>query len=282
MPGRRNPTAAARRPRLNRALRTLRVAGKSLALTGIIAMAAPAQALVLAATRRRAAMRLPRLTHQLLCRALGIRVEVQGVPATGGQVVYLGNHLSHLDVSVLGSVLDASFVAKDDVRDWPLIGWLCGLQQTVFVSRNPRRAAEVSAALSSALSSGRQLVIFPEGTTSDGSAVLPFKSSLFGVLADPAHRHVVVQPVTIELLEVDGRRVGQGGNRDLYAYYGEMRLLPHLAAFMRCSGACLRLTFHSPLPASGSMPRKQLASTAYAKVAQGGDAWATERREQAT
>ena len=255
-------------------LRALRVAGKSLALIAVIGTLAPAQALVMATTGGRGSMRLPRFIHGLLCRALAIRVEVRGDPVATTHVVYLGNHLSHLDVPVIGSVLDASFVAKEDVRQWPLIGMLCRLQRTVFVSRNPRRAAEVTAALSSALSSGLRLVIFPEGTTSNGSAVLPFKSSLFGVLADPANAHVVVQPMTIELLEVDDRKVGDGGDRDLYAYYGEMRLLPHLAAFMRCSGARLRLTFHPPLPTAGGRQRKELASLAYARIAQTANACA--------
>jgi len=234
----------------------------------LIAVVVPAQLLVLAVSRGPASMVLPGWFHRLLCRILGLQVEVQGVPVSSAQVVFISNHLSHLDIPVIGSVLSACFVAKDDIRSWPVFGFLSRLQQTVFVSRNPRRVAEVTSALAAALAAGHRLVLFPEGTSSDGGTVLRFKSSVFSLLADPALRHVVLQPMTIELLAVDGRSIADGGDRDRYAYYGAMRLLPHLLSFMRGSGARLRLTLHAPLPDTAGQPRKALAALAHARVAQ--------------
>ncbi len=241
---------------------------RMIALLAAIVAVIPTQSLVLAVTRGPASMVLPALFHRLFCRVLGLQVEVRGVPVASPHVVFISNHLSHLDVPVIGSVLRACFVAKDDIRDWPLFGLLARLQHTVFVSRNPRRVAEVAAALTTALAAGHRLVLFPEGTTSDGSTVLPFKTSVFAVLADPALRHVVLQPMTIELLAVDGKAIADGGDRDRYAYHGDMQLLPHLLAFMRVSGARLRLTLHAPLPDAADLPRKALAALAHARVSQ--------------
>ena len=249
-------------------LSALRPVARLAALSAIVAVLVPLQLLVLAVSRGPASLVLPALFHRSVCAVLGLRAEVRGTVVSDAQVVFICNHLSHLDVPVLGGVLRGCFVAKEDVRDWPVLGPLARLQQTVFVSRMPRRVAEVAASLAAALAAGHNVVLFPEGTTSDGSSVLPFKSSLFAVLTEPALRHVALQPVTIELLAVDGTRIDDGGNRDGYAYYGEMRLWPHLVDFMRGSGACLRLTLHAPLPPATDLPRKSLAALAHARVSQ--------------
>ena len=240
-----------------------------MALAAIILMLAPIQLLVLAMTRGRTAMALPVLFHRLVCAVLGIKVDVRGKPAPAARVVFISNHLSHLDIPAIGSVLRACFVAKDDIRGWPVFGPLAGLQQTVFISRDPRRAADAAPQLRRTLDAGHSLVLFPEGTTSDGSAVLPFKSSIFAMLVDPTLRDVVLQPMTIDLVAIDGRATANGGDRDGYAYHGDMQLLPHLLAFMRLSGARLRLTFHECLAQEDDRSRKVLAAQAHARVAQG-------------
>lgn len=251
------------------ALGALRIVLKTSALTAMVIAVIPTQLSVLAFTRGPASLRLPALFHRLFCRVLGIRVEVRGKPVSGTQAVFISNHLSYLDVSVIGGVVQGCFVAKEDVRGWPIFGALSRLQQTVFITRNARRVAEAVATLRAALEAGHRLVLFPEGTTSDGSAVLPFKSSSFSVLADPSLRHVVLQPMTVELLEVDGRVVADGGNRDRYAYHGEMTLVPHLLAFMALSGARVRLAFHAPLEGRQELSRKQLAAAAQVQVSRG-------------
>lgn len=245
----------------------LRVLGKSVALGLLVMAVAPTQALLMLFSRGPASMRLPPLFHRAMCAVLGLRIEVIGQPVPAAQAVFISNHLSYLDISAIGGVLRACFVAKDDVRAWPVFGVLARLQQTVFISRNARRAADAATALSTALAAGHRLVLFPEGTTSDGSRVLPFKSSIFALLAEPALHEVVLQPMSVELLAVDGRAVADGGRRDSYAYYGDMRLLPHLLAFMRLSGASLRLHFHPPLSRLPEESRKQLALRARQMVA---------------
>jgi 1-acyl-sn-glycerol-3-phosphate acyltransferase len=249
-------------------LASLRVLVKTIVLGVVILTLAPIQVVVVALTRRRAAMWLPMLFHRLICVVLGLQVEVRGAPQRASRTVFISNHLSHLDIPVIGSVLRACFVAKDDIRGWLVFGALARLQQTVFISRNPRRAGEIALMLSAALDAGRCLVLFPEGTTSDGSTVLPFKSSIFAMLVDPSLPDMVLQPMTIELLEVDGRAIIDGGDRDLYAYHGDMQMGPHLFAFMRLSGARVRLTFHAILPQQETRSRKTLAALAHASVSQ--------------
>jgi 1-acyl-sn-glycerol-3-phosphate acyltransferase len=244
----------------------LRLLVKSLGLAALILLVAPVQALVLLLSRGPASMRLPPLFHRAMCALLGLRVEVTGMPVAATQAVFISNHLSHLDIPAIGSSLRACFVAKDEVRGWPVFGFLARLQHTVFISRRARDAGGVAAQLSAALGDGHRLVLFPEGTTSDGRAVLPFKSSIFAPLAEPALAHVVLQPMTLELLAVDGRPVAAGGLRDAYAYYGDMQLLPHLLAFMRLSGATLRVQFHEPLARIDKETRKQLARRAHQAV----------------
>lgn len=245
-----------------------RIVWKSVALAAVVVVIVPTQALALALTNGPGSTRVALRFHRWVRAVLGMRVAIRGTPARAARVVFACNHLSYLDVAVLGSVLRATFVAKNDVRGWPLAGVLARLQNSVFVSRDPRRASEIVEAMRAALAVEHRLVVFAEGTTSDGSRVLPFKSSAFAALTDPALEDVAIQPVTIELLAVDGRAIDDGGDRDRYAYYGDATLVPHMVGFMRGAGASVRLTFHAPLQRLPDDTRKTLAARAHARVAQ--------------
>jgi len=245
-----------------------RQAIKIVLLTAIIAVLAPLQCAAALLSGGRMPTRLPALFHRLACRVMGLVVEVCGT-MHDGQTVWISNHLSYLDILAIGSVARCSFVAKDDVHRWPVFGRLARLQDTVFISRTSRRAADVGLALSAALANGRSLVVFPEGTTSDGSTVLPFKSSLFEVfVVDGARAGVTLQPLTVSAESIDGRAVGPD-NRDLYAYHGDASLGPHLLRFLGTKGAKVRLTFHAPLSDDLITSRKTLAHAAHAAVASG-------------
>jgi 1-acyl-sn-glycerol-3-phosphate acyltransferase len=210
--------------------------------------------------------RLPALFHRIACRVMGLVVDVHGT-MHGGQTVWISNHLSYLDILAIGSVARCSFVAKDDVRGWPVFGPLARLQDTVFISRTSRRAADVGLALSAALANGKSLVVFPEGTTSDGTMVLPFKSSLFEVfVGNRASAGTTLQPMTVSVESIDGCVV-DAANRDLYAYHGDASLGPHLLRFLGTRGAKVRLTFHAPLSGDAITSRKSLARAAHAAVA---------------
>ena len=121
---------------------------------------------------------LPRWIHWLLCRVIGLRVHVVGQPMFGGATAWVGNHLSYLDVPVLGSLGPMRFVAKQEVAAWPLFGWLANLQSTIYVSRRSRDAGAAIACFAEAVAAGGVVVLFAEGTSSEGSAVRPFRPSM--------------------------------------------------------------------------------------------------------
>jgi 1-acyl-sn-glycerol-3-phosphate acyltransferase len=127
----------------------------------------------------------------------GVRVRVEGEPLRG-RVLVAANHVSWLDVLVLGGAAPVNFVARADVRDWPLVGWAAGLNDTIFVAREIRSSVKGQAdTLRQALADGRAVALFPEGTTEGGHGLLPFRASLFASLFPPIHG-VKVQPVAID------------------------------------------------------------------------------------
>src|SRR3954465_10396267 len=164
----------------------------------------PVQAIGLA-LRRRWVATFPRFYHRCCCHILGIRVCIIGRPTQARPVLFAANHISYLDITVLGSLLDASFIAKSEVAIWPLFGWLARVQRSVFIDRRARSTAHQRDGIAARLAANEALILFPEGTSGDGGRLLPFKSALFSV-ADHAAGPVVgpgasgpvtVQPVSI-------------------------------------------------------------------------------------
>ncbi len=245
----------------------LRAVSKLLILLVLVAIIIPLQTVLLPFDS--VAWRTACAWHAAVRRLLGITIERVGRPVTSGHVAYVANHLSYLDIFVLGSLVRGSFVAKEEVRRWPLFGFLATLQRTVFVSRQRRDAARVADQLGATLADGRNLIVFPEGTSSSGERVLPFKSSAFSAIAATLDRGLQIQPVTLDVLRVDGRDLSSEADRNSYAYHGGAVLGPHLWAFMRGRGATVRVKFHPVLEETADVGRKRLASLAEAAVASG-------------
>ncbi len=236
------------------------------------------QAVVRTVTRGPAAFVLPQLWHRALCRTLGIEVVKTGAIDTCPGTVYVGNHVSHFDIFVLGSCTRAAFIAKVEMAQWPGMQLLGSMQQTMFVSRRARDAARVAQRVAKARYRGHRLVLFAEGTTSSGVNVAPFKSSLFSVLIDARHAKsedgasrapARLQPFTIRLLETDGMALREGGDRDVYAFHGGAPADAHVWRFLRSRGARAEVVFHPPITVAPDMTRKSLAKAAHAIVAAG-------------
>lgn len=209
--------------------------------------------------------RIPRLFHRATVAIFGLHVRTQGAPASGAgrQVLFAGNHLSYLDIPVLGSVLNASFIAKKDVASWPLLGTLARLQRTVFMDRARTAAHREKESLGRRLGEGQHdLILFAEGTSSDGRAVLPFKSSLFA-LAAQENADFLIQPFTLVLENAQSQ-----ARRDAYAWYADMTLTPHLWAFAKGHGAHLLIVFHPPIDTRAVSCRKEVARLAHAACAE--------------
>jgi 1-acyl-sn-glycerol-3-phosphate acyltransferase len=152
------------------------------------------------------------------CRVVGIRVRTRGTMPRSGLLV--SNHLTYLDVIVLSSIHPCVFVAKRDVARWPLFGWLARAAGTMFVDRERRfGTAKTVDGLSDAITGGSVVVLFPEGTSSDGSTVLPFKSALLEVAAQ-LRCPVASASVSYAL--------DDGSVADEVCYWRDMTLVPHL------------------------------------------------------
>jgi 1-acyl-sn-glycerol-3-phosphate acyltransferase len=139
----------------------------------------------------------PRIFLGLVARAAGMRVRVVGEPLER-DVLFLANHLSWLDILVLAGASGTAFVSKAEVAATPVVGWLAGLNHTVFVARAERSGVRGQAdALRSALASGQPVALFPEGTTDGAPEILPFRPSLLAALYPPLPG-VKVQPVALD------------------------------------------------------------------------------------
>jgi lyso-ornithine lipid O-acyltransferase len=170
--------------------------------------------------------RFPRFYHRGCCRLLGLRVRRIGEPVMARPVLFASNHVSYVDITVLGSLIEGSFVAKAEMASWPLYGWLAKLQRSVFVDRQVRSTAQQRDAIAERLAAGDAMILFPEGTSNDGNFVLPFKSALFSVVFN-RETPVTVQPVSLAYTRLDGLPIGRM-LRPLFAWYGDMNLAPHL------------------------------------------------------
>lgn len=222
--------------------------------------------------------RFPRWYHAICCRMMGLDVVVLGRPSAVQPTLFVSNHSSYLDIPVLGSVLPVSFVAKAEVERWPFFSWLAKLQQTVFIDRNAKREAQRQAdSMVGRLQAGDNLILFPEGTSSDGNRTLPFKTALFAVASTRVgDGPLTVQPVSVTATHLDGMPLGHG-LRTLYAWYGDMELPPHLWRMIRAGRLRVVVEFHAAVTLDQFSSRKALADHCWRQVAQGVDRAVTGR-----
>ncbi len=181
--------------------------------------------------------RLPRFWHRLACRLIGIRVTVHGEPDRQRPLMLVSNHASWKDILVLGSIADVVFVAKSDVKSWPVFGLLARLQATIFVRRDEKRTTghQVNE-IGQRLAAGEIVVLFPEGTTSDGNRLLEIKTSLFGAAAAAVPMSptgtVHVQPLAIAYTGLHGMPMGRY-HRPIAAWPGDIAMFPHLLGVVK-------------------------------------------------
>ena len=192
---------------------------------------------------------------QQVLRVLAVKVESRGSPAPG--VVIVANHLSYLDILVVAALTPVVFVSKKEVRRWPVFGWFAEKAGTRFIDRNRRGdITRITAELGPLLAKGLTIVIFLEGTTTSGNAILPFKASLL----EPAVRHGWrVLPAAINYDVPLGRSVA-----DEVCWWGEMTLAPHLWNLITLPWVRARVGWGEPLIAGGA--RKELAVALHARV----------------
>lgn len=207
--------------------------------------------------------------YKLLAKLLGLHIRTHGQMAAARPTLFVANHTSYLDILVLGAVLPASFVAKAEVARWPVIGAIASMQRTVFVERRAQRAKEQNNELTQRLAMGDSIILFPEGTSSDGTRVLPFKSSLFSVAEAPLPQgDLKIQPVSITCTGVDGLPLRRA-LRSLYAWYGDMTLPGHVWQVVQQGFLTIDIVFHQPVTLPDLGDRKKLAEYCHHQIAAG-------------
>ena len=257
--------AGGQRARLLRPIRVVRRGG------GVLLFTLPCmliQALLLALPGRLKAV-FPRFYWARVCGLLGIEVRVVGTPVSGAgtrPVVFISNHSSWLDVPVLGGRLDACFVSKDEVGGWPFVGTVARLGRTVFISRQRHATGRERDMMRQRLVVGDNLLLFPEGTTSDGSRVLPFRTAFFAVAegADPP----LIQPVSVVYDRLAGLPTGRA-SRPVFAWYGDMDLATHFWRLGQYRGLRATVLLHPPLDPVLYASRKELSQAVWRVVADG-------------
>ncbi|MFN3658298.1 MAG: lysophospholipid acyltransferase family protein [Pseudolabrys sp.] len=201
--------------------------------------------------------------YQVLCALLRINVRIVGKPAREQAVFYVCNHVSWADILVLGSLAPVAFVAKREVRDWPLVGKTAELQRTVFVDRQRRhKTGDAVDQIVDRLAQGISVILFAEGTSSDGNRVLPFRSALLGSVEDKAAHggpagQILIQPMAIAYTSSHGIPMGRQ-HRPLVAWYGDLDFLPHIKDFIRKGAIEAVVSYGEAVPADAGLDRKAL------------------------
>ena len=270
-PGLSAVTGSAERPAPTaprRVMRPLRAArrGASIALWTI--PAALTQAALLALPGR-GKVAFARMYWASLCSLLGLDVRVIGTPAQrldGRPVVFASNHSSWLDVLVLGGVVEACFIAKADVARWPVIQTIARLGRTVYVSRRATSTGRERDDMRARLDAGDNLILFPEGTSSDGSRVLPFRSAFFSIVE--GDQPPLIQPVSIVYDQLAGLPMGRA-SRPVFAWYGDMDLGSHFWRLAQHRGLRATVLLHTPVDPAAYPSRKALSQAVWQTVAEG-------------
>jgi lyso-ornithine lipid O-acyltransferase len=226
--------------------------------------------LLLVRTGSRFARTFPHWYHRQVCKIVGIRLHVDGAIAEEQGVLIVSNHVSWLDITVLSAVAPVSFVAKQEVSTWPFVSWLAKLQRSVFVDRDRKAEAGHKAnEILSRLEAGDHVVLFAEGTSSDGNRVVPFRTALFAAAKPPGGApmgaKVSVQTLALTYTRLYGLPLGRRG-RPQVAWYGDMDMASHAWKLLGLGPLDVHIRIGPPVPLDAFPDRKALARYAEEKV----------------
>ncbi len=199
---------------------------------------------------------LKRRWSKQLLEVLGVRLRISGTPLSGG--LFVANHISWLDIFAINAAAPTTFLSKDDVRRWPVIGWLATRVGTLYLERGSRLAAQrARERLVEELRGGARIGVFPEGTTTEGDHVLPFHGALFQSAIDAG---VSVAPVLVRYTDAAGRPTTAA------AYAGDTTLWQCVKSIVTASGLTVHVDFLAALPGTGT-DRRHLAHHAHQAIA---------------
>jgi len=208
---------------------------------------------------------IPMLFHRGCCRILGLRIQTSGELSARHPVLFVSNHISYLDIFVLGGIVPGCFIAKSEVASWPILGSLAKIQNTLFFERKGNRVRSQIQVMENHLRGGGNLILFPEGTSTEGVHVEPFKSTLFHAAELELATPITIQPITISYTLWKGRTMTQA-IREYFAWYGPMPFASHFYNMMGMGSATVELKFHTPVQLKDFESRKACAEYCYQQV----------------
>ncbi len=229
----------------------------------------PVQAILLR-TSRHGARSFPHWFHRRVCGLLGIRLNIEGSIARDMPVLLVANHSSWLDIVVLSAVAPVSFVAKKEVGSWPFVARLARLQRSVFVDRTRRLdVAGTTSEMADRLAQGDALVLFAEGTSTDGNRVAPLRTSLFGAVLPSGAAGVgsghLVQTVAVVYSKLHGLPLGRA-DRLLVSWFGDMEMGGHAWELLKAGPLDVSIRIGAPVALDSFADRKALARHAEAEL----------------
>lgn len=206
-----------------------------------------------------------KILFQGLIKILGIKLKITGLPHKK-KTLFISNHISYLDIIILGSQTNAIFVAKSEIKKWPLINKLSAIAKTIFVERkNIRAVKDQMSLIKKSFKDGFNVILFPEGTSSDGSKVLKFKSSLFALVDFEDLQDFDIQPISISYNKLDGIPLDKS-YRPFLAWFGAMDLFSHAWKFLGLGMSEVNVRFHSARKFSSFSNRKNACSFCFEKI----------------
>jgi lyso-ornithine lipid O-acyltransferase len=209
--------------------------------------------------RARAQALLTMLWSRAMCGILGIRIKKCGRRWQGGGLTVC-NHASYADVLVMGSFKPTVFLSNHEVRGWPLIGWLASLGGTVYVNRTSKKAAlHAIRLLEQKIDCGITVIVFPEGTTSDGKSVRAFKSTFFSI---PVRQRIAVRPAGIRYSDAVVAEVAWHGGAGIGPHFWNLTGIPKISVSVHF-GASINPGFYGISPVDA---RKRLCAAAHDSV----------------
>ncbi|MGC2409822.1 MAG: lysophospholipid acyltransferase family protein [Methyloceanibacter sp.] len=221
-------------------------------------------------TGSRYARTFPHWYHRQVCRIVGVRLHVDGSVARERGVLIIANHVSWLDITVLSAIAPVSFVAKQEVASWPFVSWLAKLQRSVFIDRTRRtEVTDKASEILSRLQAGDHIVLFAEGTSSDGNSVVPFKTPLFAAAkpsgGKPLGADICAQTLALTYTKLHGIPLCRRG-RPVVAWYGDMDLASHAWRLLSLGPLDAHIRIGPPVPFDDFADRKSLARHAEEQV----------------
>ena len=208
---------------------------------------------------------IPYFYHKICRRIFGIKIKTFGKVSVNFPILLISNHASYLDIIILGSLFKTSFVAKREVEKWPLFGILAKLQNTIFIDRKISSLKIQENKIIKHLNKKKNLVIFPEGTSSDGNKVLPFKSSLFNIFEKNLNAKISIQTITIIYKKINGIAMNRIDRKNI-TWHSNMDLITNIFNVLKKFNIEIEVIFNEKLLPGKEYDRKKIALYCWKKI----------------